>query len=69
MYRVSHVENSQDSTAKYRLGRELGFTQLLCGHTLSEDSTFCAKLMYIVSFAWRLVKGEAKWGNQSLYFM
>lgn len=26
--------------------REPGFAQLLCGYTLSEDSTFCAKLTY-----------------------
>lgn len=27
-------------------GNETGFAQLLCGHTESEDSTFCAKLTY-----------------------
>lgn len=29
-------------------GSELGFAQLLCGQTESEDSTFCAKLTYNV---------------------
>lgn len=30
-------------------GSEPGFAQLLCGHTGSEDSTFCAKLTYNVT--------------------
>lgn len=28
-------------------GSEPGFAQLLCGHTESEDSTFCAKLTHV----------------------
>lgn len=48
-------------------GSQPGFAQLLCGHPGSEDSTFCAKLTYNVTFAWALVEGEGKGGNQPLY--